>query len=65
MHLFAVKEHLSAGDLFNSEQHLHQGGLSGTVFPHQGVDLALVDAEIDVIIGENSARINFCQILDP
>ena len=65
MYLLAVKEHLPAGDLLDSKQHHHQGGLSGAVFPHQGVDLAPVDAEIDIIIGENSARIDFCQILDP
>ena len=34
-------------------EHFHEGGLPGAVFPHQGVDLAGTDLEIDI-----SQRVN-------
>ena len=65
MDLFAVQENLPAGNLLNSEQHLHERGFSSAVFSDQGMNLPFIYTEINVVICQNTARVNFCQVLHP
>ena len=65
MYFFSVEEHFAAGNLLDSKQHFHQRGLSSSIFTYKSVDFAFIDAEINVVVGQNTARVNFCQILHP
>ena len=38
-----------------AEQHAHQGRLAGPVLAHHPVDLAALDREVDLIVGEQAA----------
>ena len=37
--------------LHQAEQDVHEGGLAGSVLPQDGMDLALLDLDVDVIQG--------------
>ena len=65
MHFLSMKEYFAACNFLNSKQHLHQSGLSGSVFTYQRMDFSFVYAEIDIIVGQNAARINFSQVFHP
>ena len=47
---FALVRHVQAG------QDIHQRGLAGAVFTQQGVDLAGLQVEVNVIVGEHRAE---------
>ena len=40
----------------NTGEYLHEGGLAGAVFPHQGMDLAGTDLKIDMIQRANAGE---------
>ena len=42
--------------LVQAEQHAHQGGFSGAVLAQQGMDLAPLQLERDVVVGDNSRK---------
>ena len=50
-----MKEYFAACNFLNSKQHLHQSGLSGSVFTYQRMDFSFVYAEINIIVGQNAA----------
>ena len=37
-------------------EHVHQGGLAAAVLPQQGQDLALVELQVDVVVGHHGAE---------
>ena len=50
--LFTTIEDFAAGRLVQAHEHVHERGLSGAVLSEQGVDLALLDAQVNVLVGE-------------
>ena len=57
LHWLAVNADLPGSWLQHSEQNVHQGRLARAVFPDDGVDLPFQNAEIDVLIGLDSAKL--------
>ena len=45
-----VEEDLALIGPIEAVEHVHQGGLPGTVFTQQSVNLASLDGEVDVVI---------------
>ena len=60
---FSVDDDLTAGGLFQPEEHLHQGAFACPVFTHQRVDLTSAEVEIDALVCRNAVGINFCDFL--
>ena len=58
----AVKDDFPFVRFFQTEQHLHQGGLTRAVFPCQRMDFPLSEGEIHMIVGHKSGRVNLCDI---
>ena len=56
LHFFAADVHLALVRLIHAEQNAHQRGLSGAVFAQQREDLALFDAEADVVAGYDAGK---------
>jgi hypothetical protein len=58
MNLFssAIDEDLSGIRLIKTEQNVHQGRFSSSVFTEKGMDLSLLHAEIDTIIGYHPGK---------
>ena len=50
----AVDENLAAIGLVEAVEHVHQRGLARAVFAQQGVNLALFQSQIDVVVGEHA-----------
>ncbi len=40
----------------NPEQDVHQGGFSGPVFPEQPQDVAVIERQIDTVVGPDVAE---------
>ena len=62
VHFLAVQEDLTAILFVNTEQALHQGGLTGAVFPHQGMDGTGLDLQADIVQGFDTGE-GLCDIL--
>ena len=45
--------------LVQAIQDVHQGGFAGAIFPQQGMDLALFQGQVDMVIGQHAAE-NAC-----
>jgi hypothetical protein len=58
-HRTAIQPQGPLRGLFDAEQHLHQRRFPRTAFPHNGMNLACVDGQVDAIIGDGSTGINF------
>ena len=56
LHFLAADVHLALVRLIHAEQNAHQRGLSGAVFAQQREDLALFDAEADVVVGYDAGK---------
>ena len=48
----AVDQDLALVRLEQPVEHVHQGGLAGAVLAEQGVDLARLDRQVDVVVGD-------------
>ena len=55
-HLLAPDEDLAAVRFIHAEEHTHQRGFAGAVFPQQGVNLALLDLDGDIVVGDNPGK---------
>ena len=56
LHDLAVLADLARLGLVQTEQHTHQGGLSGAVLAQKRVDLALLQLKRDVVVGLDSGE---------
>ena len=56
LHLLAVEVDLALGGLVEADEDVHQRGLAGTVFPQEGMYLALQDGEVDIPVGVHLAE---------
>jgi hypothetical protein len=59
LNLLAIDEDLAFIRLVQAIQDVHQGGFARAILSEQGVDLAMFQRQVDVIIGEH-ARKPFC-----
>ena len=53
----SVDEDLTGGRLVQAVQLVHQGGFARTVLPQNGMDLALVNRQINSVIGGKAAEL--------
>ena len=56
-HLFAVDKNMSLVREINARDHVHEGGLSASVFAEDREDLSLVDGQIHAFVGDHAAEI--------
>ena len=56
LHFLAVLMDLAFLRLVQTEQHAHQGGLTGTVFTQQGMDLTLAKLQGDIVVGDDTGK---------
>ena len=56
LHRLAVDEDLALVRLQQPVEDVHQGRLAGAVLAEQGVDLARLDGEVDVVVGDQVAE---------
>jgi len=63
LHRFSIQLYRTFIRLFYSEQDLHERRFSGSVFPHQGVNLSSVYRKIHMRVGQNSVAVYFCDVL--
>ena len=54
--LLAVHEDRAAIRIVNARDHVHQRGLSATVFTENGKDLTAMDAKIHVVVCHNASK---------
>src|SRR5215471_18970250 len=51
---FVVEQDLALVGLHQPVEHVHQRGLASAVFPQQGADLARLDDQVDVVVGDQA-----------
>ena len=51
-----VEQDLALVGLVQAVEHVHQRGLAGAVLAEQAVDLAGLDREVDVVVGDQGAE---------
>ena len=51
-----VDQNLALIGVIQPEEDVHQGRLAGAVFAEQGVDLALLDGELDAVVGNDTGE---------
>ena len=56
LHLGAVDQHLTLIGRLHPVEDLHESRLAGPVLAHYGVDLALSDTEVDMVVGHNAGE---------
>ena len=56
LHWLVVNEDLALGGLVEAEKHVHEGRFTGPVFTEQGMDLAGLDDDVDVVVGSEVAE---------
>ena len=55
-HRRALDQNLAPVGADQAIQNVHQGALAGAVLADQGVDLALADLEVDVVVGDHAGK---------
>jgi len=63
MDFLSVQEDPALVGLFDTEEDLHQGTLTGAVFAHQCVDLALIHGEGHIFICNKTVGIYLADVL--
>ena len=52
----AADDDLALIRLVEAVQDVHQGGFAGAILPQQGMDLALLEGQVDMIIGQHTGE---------
>ncbi len=56
LHWLVVDEDFALGGLVEAEENIHEGRFTGPVFTEQGMDLAGLDDDVDVVVGSEVAE---------
>ena len=56
LHWLVVNEDLALGGLVEAKKNVHEGRFTGPVFTEQGMDLAGLDDDVDVVVGSEVAE---------